>query len=297
MISKETEEVYLKTLEYIEKSGINYKDITNISEYISCLKLRTRVDGLPISASSVKLCLVATVWYLKCCNGDKNHLDALRKEIDVLSREHDAKVKQNILIGTQELNYLDWTEVLEIYENLKLIYKKSRRNHMNFVLLSCYVLLCPRRLKDYALMIVVDDNNNLNIDYNYYVRNSGCFVFNNYKTKKIYKTQCIQLSDELCMVLNEYIDKYKINGSLFNLTKKAILMKLTRLFVKAIDKNVSVNILRHSYITWAKDTGLMNGNEHLISQLMAHSVLTQIDYYKNPDKKVLYNNPANLKMI
>ena len=184
---------------------------------------------------------------------------------------------------------MEWDDVLSVYNKLKLTYLTSFNSHKTFVLLSCYVLLCPRRLKDYALMYVKDNDNDLNVTLNYYIRNKSVFIFNNYKTSNTYKSQQIDVVPELALLLNEFIDKYDISGSLFiddisvneKAKCKAINGRLTRVFMKHSGKNISVNILRHSYISHMKNTGKILGKENRIAREMSHSSSTQNDYYKS----------------
>ena len=184
---------------------------------------------------------------------------------------------------------MDWTDILEIYLKLKANYKLSKSNHMRYVLLSLYVLIPPRRLLDYTLMHIADNNDiiNTNNELNYYIPNKKTFIFNNYKTKKFYGQQTIIIPNILANILDEYILKYKITGSLFNKKKTTLRACLTSIFYTFSDRKLSVNILRHSYITYMKDTGRLNGLERVISTAMAHTIDTQISYYKKT------NNCAN----
>ena len=48
----------------------------------------------------------------------------------------------------------------------------------------------PRRVQDYAFMLVQDNCENINPEYNYYINaEKGYFIFNIYKTAKFYKVQ------------------------------------------------------------------------------------------------------------
>ena len=77
---------------------------------------------------------------------------------------------------------------------------------------------------------------------------------------------------------------FNITGSLFQLTRKAIQLRLTRIFKKGLNCSVSVNILRHSYISFGKESGEFLGEEEEYAKKMGHSVMTQLDYYKSSKK-------------
>ena len=284
MRSSYTESEYMRVLNYIENEGINYKNITNAHKYIEQIKKMKKKNGSLISPLTVKMYLVATIWYLKKSGLKLEQQNILKNEIEKIAEDNLKDVKQHILLGNQIDNYVEWPKVLKLYETMKQNYSRSKQSHVNFVLLSCYVLIPPRRLKDYALMHVVTNGNNLSSDLNYYIRNEKIFVFNNYKTDKKYKCQKQQVPKELYQILEEYIKKYNITGSLFQLTRKAIQLRLTRIFKKGLNCSVSVNILRHSYISFGKESGEFLGEEEEYAKKMGHSVMTQLDYYKSSKK-------------
>ena len=88
-------------------------------------------------------------------------------------------------------------------------------------------------------------------------------------------------------MLDGYIEKYKIEGSLFELKGGAIKDRLVRIFKKYTKKTVSVNILRHSYISWLMDNGKLKTIEDRkrYAGIMGHSVSMQGEYYKDKSKE------------
>ena len=287
-LAQSTIDGYKRMLRYIEESNIDYKNITNSKEYIKKVYNIKKKNGDNIKQSTVKLYLVSTMWYLKIHNLNVRAQNSLRKEVDKISYNINKKVQSHVLIGEQENTYIEWNKIINVYNNIKKNYDKNKNNHINFALLSCYVLLCPRRLKDYSMMYVKKDTENIEQNKNYYDRKKKYFIFTNYKTSKQYKTQTITVPLRLRNVLDTYIDTFDITGSIFNLTEKAIQLRLNRIFLKHIDKRISVDILRHSYISWMKDTGQMVGNENLIAEIMGHTVQTQNNYYKRT-KNIKFN--------
>jgi hypothetical protein len=290
MRSKKTERDYARKLLCMENGGINYKEISDIDEYISKLKTKKTKNGKTLAIGTVKSYLISTQWYLKEHNGKKEYQLAISKEIERISIDQTAKTSKNILMGTQIENYLEWDKITAEYKLLISGYKKNATIYKTYVLLSCYILLCPRRLLDFALMYVGSKDTILDPSKNYYIKGCKYFVFSNYKTQKNYKTQYIGICDKLAIILDEYIDKYNITGSLFGMTTNAISMKLRRFFHSRTGKNVSVNILRHSFISWATDTGLINKHRSLIANLMSHSIPMQLEYYKLLEKEEELND-------
>lgn len=279
-----TESEYERVLKYIERNGINYKAIKEIEEYIKNIRGIKKKDGKKISESTIKMYLVATHWYLKKNKENEKNQMRLKKEIEEIAENTKKEVKEHKLLGTQKANYVEWSKIMELYGNIKKGYNKSKTSHTNYVLLSCYVLIPPRRLKEYALMHVIDAITTIDNNLNYYVKKDKYFLFNNYKTQKKYKTQRIDIPIELSEIINEYIEKYKITGSLFNLSRKAIQLRLKRLFERGLSRSISVNILRHSFISDGKESGKFLGEEENYASKMGHSVITQLDYYKSSKK-------------
>ncbi len=297
MISKSTETNYKRQLKYLDDKGIDYKNILDGEHYIQIIKnINVNKKEDKISDATVKLYIVATLWYHKE-NRDNIEIKKLENEMNNINKKLKEEVLENKLIRTQKENYVDWTEIVRVYEKVKQDYKRTKNQHKNYVLLSCYILLAPRRLKDYAEMYVVSDENNIDENNNYYVKNNGYFIFNNYKTKKVYKQQKIELTSEHKKILDEYITSNNIHGSLFSGTEHMIQSKLVRLFMKYLKKQISVNILRHSYISWLNDTGKLNVvTRKKIAYIMAHTIEMQDEYYKNITNNDIQNDIVT-KMI
>jgi integrase len=107
---------------------------------------------------------------------------------------------------------------------------------------------------------------------------------NKYKTSAKYGSQRLDLPDNLKTILNDYINDKDINvGDLmFGYRGKPYknFTLLNRAFKKIFsDKNISVDLLRHSYIKDFYDSGRRSVNERkALSDLMGHSVATQSFY-------------------
>ena len=284
MGSARTVALYSECLKTLEKANIYYSDSSDLKGLMVQIRGLKTGKGVFISASSYRLYLNALIWYYKSKSIDPLKLSELRHEIYNLKLADSLILSQNVLSDAQSVNYLSWLDILKVYNNLKLSAMPTLNQHKNFALLSCYILLPPRRLKDYGLMHISDSDSLLDIKFNYYVK--GVFIFNNYKTRSYFGVQRVKVPDDLDLILREYIDSHKIVGSLFGLSCPALEHRLLRIFERCTGKSISVNILRHSYITYLKDSKRMLGNEKTISKLMAHSLTMQNEYYKDPLKKL-----------
>ena len=95
--------------------------------------------------------------------------------------------------------YIDYVDIMNIYEDLKK--KIIKMDYINatkldkyeynilleYLTLSLYILQSPRRNKDYLEMYIIKEQpKKLNNDINYLSIDNAKFIFNNYKTSKIY---------------------------------------------------------------------------------------------------------------
>jgi integrase len=101
----------------------------------------------------------------------------------------------------------------------------------------------------------------------------------------MYKQQILKIPDELVGILNDYIKSFEIDNKLLEFTTKSLGDRVKRIFKDLVNKNVSVNILRHSYISYIlANRKLFNHNKlYEISQQMAHSMNMQSQYAKIED--------------
>ena len=287
VISEKTEKIYIERLTKLDKMGVNTND--NLKKIMEVFKTQN------LSDSSIKLYLMAILWNNKKNSINKENNNDISKMITKITKKQQKEIDKNKLSKKQEDSYLEWEEILKIYEELKKNREQSKNNYIKYVILSLYIEFPPRRILDYSEMYVIRDNyiinKNLTEEYdkkNYYVYDKNIIIFNNYKTKSIqkdgkiyYKQQHFKINNKLNNILKEYIDKYKINGSLFNISDKGLIMKLNSIF-RNKNKKISVDIIRHSYITWAERNGLLDTVERKkkLSEKMAHSVLQQLSYKK-----------------
>ena len=134
----------------------------------------------------------------------------------------DLKKGSNTKSDSQEKNWIDQSQVIEVYEDLKskatpLLAKKKVDDHewaivLDFVILSLYVLQPVRRNKDYQLMLYVNDKNIIeNPEFNYYLPKLKKFEFNQYKTSGTYSMQEVEVNPELVDILAKYAKIHPLN--------------------------------------------------------------------------------------
>lgn len=219
---------------------------------------------------------------------------------DALLEARKGNTADNERTEKQEENWLSWEDVekkksglkeesLSLPLNKKLTAPQYEKL-LNYVIVSLYTDVVPRRNQDYLDMYVVKK---LGKDYakdkNYYEISGKRFVFNKYKTSKTYGEQVIDIPDELQQTLSQFIKhhphnkekEYKLlvkqDGSALN-TVNAITRVLNRIF----ERNIGSSMLRHIYLT--SKYGAQLDDMKSTAKDMGHSVEQQRNYIVNGEE-------------
>jgi hypothetical protein len=200
---------------------------------------------------------------------------------------NDLQKKQE-MTTTQKDNWITQEQVKELYNKIAqdtkhLLKKKDltsadKKAFMDFVILSVFVLIEPRRLLDYTAFKV--RNIDTKVD-NYMDKLS--LVFNNYKTRKVYGQQKVKIPRALNFIIRRWAEKSGNDYLLFGDTGRPLNQsQLTLRLNKIFGKNVSVNALRHSFITEnvLKNMPLLKKMEQT-AENMGNSFQSQILYKKD----------------
>ena len=255
-----------------------------------CYKISQRTNKC-ISNETIKQILCAINYKLK-----KNNSSAdLIKEYSLLithMRKICAYQTQNPCINN---NIPEWDY---------LIHKRKYWKHSNeinsdiyYVISSLYTLIPPRRLIDYVNMFIYLEQinpillKNINDKKNYLciTDNGTYFIFNNYKTNKSYGSQIFKLPDKLSIILKNYIyTRNLLHGdNLFNLNTTNNYGRTKFYNLLNTTFNCSVDNIRHSYISNLFSNNIPSSYElNSISNFMAHSIATHINYRKNKPTKI-----------
>ena len=217
--------------------------------------------------------------------------DKYKKLMSIDMEKYSNQIKTQTKSEAQEKNWLKWDKILEIHNALKNKAQyniKSKDYDMElltqYVLLSMFVLIPPRRVLDYSKMKIRNWNKDTD---NFIDVKKKTITFNIYKTFKKYGTQTFSIPDEMVKLVKQW---QKINNNsdwllLEELDSYNVTRMFNKLFAKATGKsNVSSNILRHSFLTnyYNNITAIPSlvVMENLATQ-MSHSVSTQLLYIKS----------------
>jgi len=231
--------------------------------------------------------IIAIVSVLKNLGNDlyKKYYDLM---IDMNKKIEDG-TKENKKTETQNKNWIKWDDVTAKFDELKKLNKMPKNisetqydNLLDTVILGLYVLLAPRRNKDYIMMKVSKDGKGLDDKYNWLDMKKKQFIFNNYKTEKTYGQQIIDVPIGLIDIIKKYL-KYKKDGEgyllvKFNGDRLISDNSLTRRLNKIFGKNISSSMLRHIYLS--DKYGRVQEEMKDDALAMAHSVSQQKEYIK-----------------
>lgn len=234
----------------------------------------------------------------------KFYSELLRQKSDIQDG-----VDKKVMTPAQKENWLAWNDVETKWKTLKEEVDKfkgdrsiSRKNFetlVDYLVLSLYFLVPPRRNADYLNMFVLlrdvkSDDLEPEIK-NYLDIQNEEFIFNQYKTAKFYGQQKEKIPEELMNVIRIWL---KFHPTLNGMTgKKAREVKLfvnhegvpqslvnfiTLRLNKIFGRKVASTMLRHIYITHKFGDEFEEMSK--TAQAMGHSLSEQRDYAKRVEK-------------
>lgn len=199
----------------------------------------------------------------------------------------------------QEDNMIPWEEVqkkkLELKEGLSsypltkhTLTVKEYNNIVDYVLLSLYTDIAPRRNKDYLEMYIVKSGGKVaDNTKNYYDMTTHKFHFNNYKTAKKYGQQDVDVPPALQEVINMYVKVHPLAKGRWKEIKMLVkndgtpldqVNAITRRLNKLFGKKIGSSMLRHIFLSdkFGKETQ----EREQVAEQMGHSVAQQSEYIK-----------------
>jgi hypothetical protein len=185
----------------------------------------------------------------------------LRKQLYFDADDTEKQEEKQKLTKTQEENFITWEEVMKIYDDLrteaeplfklKTLNKKQFNKLQEFVLLSMYVLIPPRRSLDYAQFKIRDPD--LETD-NYMIlrgrKKEATLIFNAYKNSKRLGKQEVKISNPLRNIIQKWMLKNPNDYLIINgIGKKIEQPKINLILNNIFGKNIGSSMLRHIFLT------------------------------------------------
>lgn len=190
---------------------------------------------------------------------------------ELLKSYNDTLRVNNEKSTTQEKNWITQDEVLKVHKTLKedienslskkrKIDKQLFKKLLNYMILSLYTLIQPRRNKDYSLMRISSNMDDTNFNYLVIEKSHIKFILNNYKTEKKYHSVEIDIPDELKQVILLYLKyhplKLELKNKEFNIPflvedgkELKSSTEITKILNKIFDKKISSSMLRNIFLT------------------------------------------------
>ena len=270
-LSEATIKMRRDRLKKLDSLNIDYSDFDDIIEKVvkESKSLSTRI----LSLKSI----LWRLWLAK--NEDIELKDKLIKARNEWKNEYDAERCKNELNEKEDKNWVEWRDVIKRRDEIKNIKDK--------LILGLYTYQVPRRVEDYVNMYWVEklDEEDEKEDRNYCVGYKR-FVFNKYKTSNTYGRQSIIIHPDLVNILKKYVNKYEIEDGdrLLGCRSNAVISDTLK---DIFDKNVSVNILRKSFISYIdeKVRAISTEDREKIARMMGHSVQEASRYLKIDTRK------------
>lgn len=199
--------------------------------------------------------------------------------------------KKQSMSKKEKDNWIDWDDVVKKYNDMEtehdhLFNKKTvtpkELNKMNeLVLLASYVLMPPRRLMEIGTMKI----RNFTKDDNHIKGNKIFFV--NYKTASTYGKQVFATPTRYNALIKKWMNYNDTDFLIYHKKRtETSPSNLNKQLNSIFGKNISVDMLRHSFLTnyYSKGMPKLQDMEDL-SKKMAHSVATALTYIKHEDKQ------------
>lgn len=293
--------VLLNEKKVFNNLGFLKKDKDRILEYLEQYAETTETNYLSAVVSALSTVseqhLYKTIY--------KFYRDSLNKKLDKLD-ETDTQA----MTATQKKNWIEWDDVQQKWNSLKEEVNKfkgdkslSKRNFeilLDFVVLSLYVLIPPRRNKDFMQMYVllrpITSDEHLEPEIkNYLDLENQKFMFNVYKTQKYYGQQIEDIPDDLFEILKLWVKFHphlnmgagrkprevrlfvNHDGTPYTLVN-FITLRLNKIF----EKKVASTMLRHIYIThkFGPEFEEMYKEAKVTASKMSHNIEQQRSYVK-----------------
>lgn len=210
-----------------------------------------------------------------------------------LAKHEKTEQQKNSMIPLQDV-VKRREELKEEIIHLSSYSNKEWDKYLMYLLISLYTEIPPRRNQDFNYMFVsMTKKEEYEPEKNYYDVEKGEFIFNKYKTFKVYGVQKIVVPEPLKKVLATYISDVKetiYDGNLpdewpllIDRSGKRIHIQngITRLLNRAFGRNLGATAMRHIYLTDVYGEQLQKMKED--SKAMSHSHSTQAEYIKIPE--------------
>lgn len=291
--SEKAHETYVNRLRDHFKGGNDLAFLKDTAKVISYIDTTPTKLGKPPSINTLKTYYTHIVSVLRDKGSDelKAALEAYRAKMLNNRDQSDAIVKQQVVSAAEDEKWLDWKDILKVRDDMKpadaLIERGDTfKTYQNYMILCLYTMIEPQRL-DFSPMRFVNTDIGSKTENYCVVNDMGAyFIFNAYKSEKKYGQRRIDAPPDLLAVLKKW---RSINTSDWLITKTdrttplsdvMLGQRIQVIFSNAVSKKTSVDIIRHSYVSFMRQNEMKLLDKEKMSKNMAHSTETNEKYRK-----------------
>jgi len=250
------------------ESGLEFlKDSKKVIDWISSSKYATnsrKVFYIAIVSTLKKAELYPEAWLEY-----KAKMDELNRSVNIASEEQTLTEKESE-------KFVEWPLVLKTLEDIQADVS-DLASFQDYLIVSLYTLMPPVRL-DYAEMKIAKDEPE-KPECNYLIMNKNpYFLLTQYKTAKKYGAERLPIPKKLLTIIEEWLTMNDSDDFLISPNSNKPMppwelgQTIIRVFKKHLDKDVGVNVLRHSYDTWLRRNEMSLKDSKKLAKAMLHSV-------------------------
>lgn len=240
--------------------------------------------------------LSALIVFIEKAKQSEKVVEAFRKQMLDDVKEYDQQINKQEMTERQKEGYIPLSEVMGKFHALEKevapIMKKDTLDKKEFarvqlyVLLSCLLLIEPRRSLDYT-QFKLKGADETKDNYMKTEKRKPFFVFNQYKTAKKYGKQSLPIPAKLHKIIKRWSVLNPHEWLLMNtqLSNKISQTQLTHLLYGFFEKPISTSMLRHIFLTDKyKDVPALAEMEKT-AENMGHELSTALKYVKKVPKE------------
>lgn len=289
-ISESTVRTYVSIIKnFAKQMGIELENAQDVITHYE--KIIAHVKHLPANVRKTRLSAIV-VFIQHAKEEASDALKALNDAMSNAKEEYNEEVDNQTMTEKQKETMKPWNYFVEKYHELEKqvepllekddLTKAEFAQFQMYVILSCNILLEPRRSMDWTefkLRNVDKEKDN----YISIIKRKPYLVFNQFKTVKKEGRLTIPCPKKLYKILYaEWMFKNKHDWLLMNAsqTNKINSTQYTKLLYNFFGENISTNILRHSHNTTKyKDIPPLKEMKKTAKN-MSHSLTTALQYIK-----------------
>ena len=232
--------------------------------------------------------------YISACL--KDGVDAEAEQILKAQQQSNHKLinasyDMSALTKEQKQNWVAWSKLGELRDSLANY--SNRADMYKHLLLTLFTKFAPQR-NEYADCKVVTQLKDVDSKGNFYVREGGQLVLQNYKTQKTYGRRTLNLSSEVTAVVEDSLERYPRQWLLETSKGGPWSRNMLSQFLRKRYQGMTLGscLLRKIAKTTWEQQGC--GGSHLLALSMGHAPATATRYYDENNRADVSHNSLGL---